>query len=213
MVQDTHLRLVGLGPSAHVAHLRAFLFRVASNLAIDLLRRRYTRSTYEVTDVVSEEIVCPVERAIDAQVQVLRQAIVELPAKCREVFLLHKTQHLTYSEIAARLRISKSAVEKHMSKALAFCRDPLEEGIRTSGISGRYEPEEALRLLLNESGLTYRFTDANTVTLEQAPAQPAPAPAARSKATVINEWLSSERAGSDQAGQVAGDHREGGART
>jgi hypothetical protein len=48
----------------------------------------------------------------------------------------------------------------------------VEEGIRKSGISGRYELEEALRLLLNETGLTYRFTDANTVTLEQAPAQP-----------------------------------------
>lgn len=59
----------------------------------------------------------------------------------------------------------------------------LTRGQRTPGISGRYEPEEALRLLLKESGLEYRFTDHHTITLERAPVAPVPpgAPAPQSQ--------------------------------
>lgn len=59
----------------------------------------------------------------------------------------------------------------------------LTRGQRTRGISGRYEPEEALGHLLKESGLEYRFTDHHTITLERAPVVPLPpgAPAPQSQ--------------------------------
>ena len=41
-------------------------------------------------------------------------------------------------------------------------------GIRTSGVSGTYAPEQALQRLLTGSGLTYRFTNESTATLERA---------------------------------------------
>lgn len=41
-------------------------------------------------------------------------------------------------------------------------------GRRTEGLSGRHTPEAALDLLLAGSGITYRFLDGNTVTLELA---------------------------------------------
>lgn len=44
----------------------------------------------------------------------------------------------------------------------------LTKGLNTAGVSGRHEPEEALNMLLKDSGLTYRFTDVNTVTLDRA---------------------------------------------
>ncbi|SLM50108.1 Ferrichrome iron receptor [Nitrospira japonica] len=44
----------------------------------------------------------------------------------------------------------------------------LTKGLNTAGVSGRHEPEEALKMLLKDSGLTYRFTDVNTVTLDRA---------------------------------------------
>jgi iron complex outermembrane receptor protein len=41
-------------------------------------------------------------------------------------------------------------------------------GLSTRGVSGSYEPEAALRILLDGTGLTYRFTDADTVMVEQS---------------------------------------------
>jgi len=40
-------------------------------------------------------------------------------------------------------------------------------GLSTRGVSGTYEPEAALRILLEGTGLTYRFTNANTVMVER----------------------------------------------
>jgi iron complex outermembrane receptor protein len=40
---------------------------------------------------------------------------------------------------------------------------------RSPGVHGRFTPEQALQRLLDGTGLTYRFTDSNTVTLVEAP--------------------------------------------
>lgn len=44
----------------------------------------------------------------------------------------------------------------------------LTAGVASPGVSGSLPPEQALQRLLGNSDLTYRFTNANTVTLEQA---------------------------------------------
>ena len=48
----------------------------------------------------------------------------------------------------------------------------LAENARTSGVQGSYTPEQALRILLAGSGISYSFADANTVTLAQTTADP-----------------------------------------
>ena len=56
--------------------------------------------------------------------------------------------------------------------------------IQTQGVSGDYAPEDALRLLLHDTGLSYRTTSAGSVTLEQAAGLPTvPAPVVQSPPT------------------------------
>ena len=50
----------------------------------------------------------------------------------------------------------------------------LAEGRSTSGVSGRHTPEEALALMLAGTGLSYRMTEARTMTLEPVAARPLP---------------------------------------
>jgi iron complex outermembrane receptor protein len=45
----------------------------------------------------------------------------------------------------------------------------MTEGRTTNGVTGRHTPEEAIGLLLSGTGLTYRLTEAGTMTLERAP--------------------------------------------
>ena len=48
----------------------------------------------------------------------LETVISNLPEKQREAFLMNRIDKLTYKEIALRLEVSETAIEKRISKAL-----------------------------------------------------------------------------------------------
>lgn len=58
------------------------------------------------------------------------KALNALPPRARQVVILRRFENLTYLQIAARLGISVSAVEKHMARAMAALRLDLVEGDR-----------------------------------------------------------------------------------
>lgn len=130
VVQDTFLRLQAAPQSGEITNPTAYLFRVADNLAIDHLRQETSRARMVVPHPDYEHVAAAEaspEHALDykQRLRLLEAAIAELPPKCREVFLLHKFDGLSHGEIAERLGITKSMVEKHVMKALAHCRDRL----------------------------------------------------------------------------------------
>jgi RNA polymerase sigma factor (sigma-70 family) len=134
LVQETYLRVAGLDQVASVRNGRAFLFKIADNLAIDHLRSR-VRLHQRYAGAPSPELASTLptpDRELEARQEwsLLQKAIADLPPKCRAAFLLHRVQHLSYSDIAARLDIAASTVEKHISKALAHCRQRLEHAGR-----------------------------------------------------------------------------------
>lgn len=74
---------------------------------------------YEGTDsMVANELKAKIDEAIE-----------DLPAKCREIFLLNRYENLKYQEIADKLQISVKTVETQMSKALQHMRIRLAEYI------------------------------------------------------------------------------------
>jgi RNA polymerase sigma-70 factor (family 1) len=52
----------------------------------------------------------------------LKEAMENLPPKCREVFVLSRVSDLTYQQISETLDISVKTVENHMGKALRILR-------------------------------------------------------------------------------------------
>ena len=134
LVQEAFTRLCNLVRKQEVAYPEAFLYRTATNLAIDHLRGRSRRmsslsddSTYE--DVLKVAALTPApDRELSAkqQLRIVSRAITELPERTREAFLLHRVNGYSYPEIAAQLRISESAVEKLISRAIKHCSDSLE---------------------------------------------------------------------------------------
>lgn len=138
VVQDTFLRVRGLKDLAGIAQPRAFLYKTAVNLSVDLFRRQRIRAERITQLDTTEELPSLMTRQDDAveakeRVQLLYAAIAELPPKCRQVFLLHKFLELSHADIAGRLGISKNMVEKHVMKAMAHCRQRVEVDGETSG--------------------------------------------------------------------------------
>jgi RNA polymerase sigma factor (sigma-70 family) len=132
LVQETFLRVLTRAPSGPILQPRAFLYKTALNLSIDLFRKRRQQAEEALdSEDIQNLLTIPAdqERVVESreQVRLLHHAILELPPKCRQVFLLHKFKERSHAEIAAHLGISKSMVEKHIIKAMTYCRQRLEE--------------------------------------------------------------------------------------
>ena len=130
LAQESYLRVAGTAGEQVITHPRAFLFRTARNLAFDHLRKMKTRNgtaqpLEEAMDLPSPQPSAETVLLNRQRVALFRKTLDALPARCREVFLLHRVHHCTYPVIAARLRISESAVEKHIMRALKHCRAAL----------------------------------------------------------------------------------------
>ncbi len=69
---------------------------------------------------------------------IIQQAIAELPAKCREIYLLKREEKLSNQEIAERLGISIKTVENQMTIALKRIRTAVEPYILSMLLSGAF---------------------------------------------------------------------------
>jgi RNA polymerase sigma-70 factor (ECF subfamily) len=126
LVQEVYLRLRAYAPE-EVANHRAYVFRVAHAVLVDHQRRenrhRHRELAYATAQVQASptcEPLATVERR--ERLARVQQAIAGLPPVCRRVFLLSRVESLTYPQIAERLGIAVSTVEKHVLRALASCR-------------------------------------------------------------------------------------------
>lgn len=124
LIQEAFLRLQLYCRDKPVEHTEAFLVRTALNLSVDdhrLARNRLTvGSPLESLSLLDarpppDEVVATQQR-----LQRVRKALEALNPRAREVFLLHRAEGYSYGQIAERLGISVSTVEKHMARAALF---------------------------------------------------------------------------------------------
>lgn len=112
LVQETYLRAAAVRAHGPVRHPRALLLTIASRLAIDLVRAKRREAL----------ALAQPREAFEAPTQdaglLLRAAILGLPPRLRDVFLLSRYDGLTYGEIASRLGLSVKTVEARMTEAL-----------------------------------------------------------------------------------------------
>jgi RNA polymerase sigma factor (sigma-70 family) len=91
VAQEAYVKLLSLEHREAVSYLRAFLFKTAANLATDRLRRR-SRRAFVVSGASLDRAVFDLspEREVAGEQAIarMREAIDELPPKCREAFLL-----------------------------------------------------------------------------------------------------------------------------
>ena len=59
-------------------------------------------------------------------VEILNQAILALPKRCRQIFILRKLENLSHKEISQRMGISVHTVESQLTKGLKKCQKYFE---------------------------------------------------------------------------------------
>ena len=130
LVQDTYLRLVDYREGQHISNPRAFIYKIANNLALDHLRAQKRRDFIVEIEALSESVPLTVEDHVDPQSVVMNQQQLEIlnkliqgfPPVMQDVFIRSRFYGQTHEQIADALGISKSWVEKNIMQALAECR-------------------------------------------------------------------------------------------
>ncbi len=129
IAQDAFHNMMQVKDAENLEHCRAYLFQTAANLALNRIRKRKRHSSY-VQDLEASDrnehdrTIASPERAAAARQQLnqVEAALRQLPAKCRRAFILHRSRHMTYQQIATELGVSVSTIEKYMIAALEHCR-------------------------------------------------------------------------------------------
>ncbi len=129
LTHETYLRLDKRVKESPPDNARALAFRIALNLAIDyqrkaVVRRRHSSDVaFDVALEISPNQSAEPEKALLGQerMALMKKALDELPVNSRTAFYLHSIDGLKYSEIATRMGISKSMVNKLLSQAMTHC--------------------------------------------------------------------------------------------
>lgn len=132
LIQDSYLILIRTAAAQAIEQPRAYLYRTATNLALDHLRHQKIvgRHAVEVDDgELEQSAVAPsAERIAVAgeRLERFQSALESLPALTQEVFYLTKIEGMSYRDTACQLDISERQVERHLLKAMLHCRRDLE---------------------------------------------------------------------------------------
>jgi RNA polymerase sigma factor (sigma-70 family) len=136
VAQEAYVRLLELRKPGSPDSLRALLFKMAGNLAIDRLRHRKVRSRIEenVRSRIEEQEALgdigtargesddPAKQFLAReQIDRLLKFLQELPIKCQHVLSLHRLEGIPQQEVAARLGLSERMVRRYVTYAMVYC--------------------------------------------------------------------------------------------
>lgn len=129
LLQETYLRVTRALGERTVEHLEPFVFQTARNLALDHLRARRIQSRTLLDDVPQEvvhNVVAPQSSAEDAAhaqqlLERLNVSLQALSSRQQQIFILSRLHGHSYQEIAERLGVSLSTVQKELKLIMAIC--------------------------------------------------------------------------------------------
>jgi RNA polymerase sigma factor (sigma-70 family) len=130
VAHDAYMRVYPSLNGQGVERPEGLLYTAARRLAINRLKRRsispvsreelFPESAASQAPGVEEQVIARQE------LDLLQHSIGQLPQGCRAVLLLRNIELLSHKEIAARLGIAVSTVEKQHARALRLLRAELE---------------------------------------------------------------------------------------
>lgn len=131
LIQEAFLRLQVYCREHTVENPEAFLVRTALNLSTD--QARCVRRQRTDAGVLEKLVLIDPSPSPDAvyagqkRLMHWKRGLEALSPRRREVFLLNRLEGYSFSQIAERLGISLSMVEKHAARAILFLTDWMEE--------------------------------------------------------------------------------------
>ena len=133
LAQDVYVRaFAGLKTLRNSSQAKEWLFRIAKNTCLDRQKRERNRALLirRWTERFRFKDISPPERPGDERLTKLKAAVRILPKMLREVFVLREYGHLSYTEIAATLRLKQGTVMSRLNRARKRVAAGVEEKTR-----------------------------------------------------------------------------------
>src|SRR5690606_9473453 len=136
VLQEAYLRAFTAEQKTIIEHPRAFLLRVARNVALTELTRKSRQiagylDLASIQDASGSAASAAEELEAQERLGLYCEAVAALPNKCREAFLLRKVHGMRHKDIAERMGLSVSSVEKYLQQGILGCRAHLREKERS----------------------------------------------------------------------------------
>ena len=131
IAQETFVRAFLAEQKGDIQHPKAYIYRVARNLAFETLSKKSTQLTSYIEDSCDLSLLqsnedIEVSTIVKEKFDRVKVAIAEMPPQCQRVFIMHKVYGFKYKEISQQLGISVSTVEKHIMTGLKKCKQSVK---------------------------------------------------------------------------------------
>lgn len=149
IVQEAYAR-IGDADVSTIRNPRAYFFQTVRNLVLEHRKRDRIVPFEGLADCDLQGVMAQdpdPERVVSDRQDIsrLEAVLASLPPQCRQAFVLRKVHGLSQREIAARMGLSESTVEKHLAKALRLVLERYDQGEETRppprwrvlGVNGR----------------------------------------------------------------------------
>lgn len=124
IAQAAYVKLLALDRPGTVSFFAGYLWKIATNLAIDQARTQRRRNAQDLSQMSEPDLSAPSAESVciaGEQLQILEKAIEELPPKCRMAFVLRAIDGLPLAEIARRMGIDISGVKRYVIRGHEHC--------------------------------------------------------------------------------------------
>lgn len=136
IVQETYVRIYQASKKGEIHHPKSFMLKTARNIALNHVTRadamNHLAAAPETGDEADEDpndnlAALGMEESPEIFVQaeeeflIFCRAVRELPVQCRKAFVLRKVYGMSQQEIARRLELAESTVEKHIARGVVAC--------------------------------------------------------------------------------------------
>lgn len=143
--QETFLRAFTVEKSRVIEQPKSFLFRIAKHVALTQLTRKSRQITDYLEDFDDSEVLL-IEDTVEDEVIAREtlgihcEAVAGLPPQCRRVYLMRKVYGMSHKEIAGKLGIAVSTVEKHLIKGVEQCDRYVRERMNDKSLTRKNTP-------------------------------------------------------------------------
>ncbi len=136
VAQESYLQIWRTRARKPIHSARGLLFKIARQLAIDLVRRQHVAPVTPVADLAHlpvDDGARGVAESADAEekFRLVAEAVLALPPRCREVVMLYRLKNLPRAEVAVRLGISEKTVDEQVARGARR----IEKFLRTRGVT------------------------------------------------------------------------------
>jgi RNA polymerase sigma-70 factor (ECF subfamily) len=128
ILQETFIRVLNSEAKQEIQSPKGYLFVVSRNLVLKKLMQQSKEIHTEIDDALLEDDAeDTVEKELHQKLKFERfsKVLSSLPEKNRRAILLRKLYYLSHKEIAKKMDVSVSSVEKYIANGLKQCKQSL----------------------------------------------------------------------------------------